>query len=86
MVKRALVGTSTPIGYDYKNQAQKASSDLDDSPNPIIYGSMGLFIIYDEIWFACESLCPQSMRHLPYVKFLDREFGNVSLDIPNLNP
>jgi hypothetical protein len=28
-------------------------------------------LLYDEIWFLCRSLCPQNMRNLPYVRFLD---------------
>ncbi len=69
-MKRAFVGFSTCIGYDYRNQAKRAKSDTRSSPNPVLYGATALMLLYDEIWFACESLCPQSMRKLPYVRFL----------------
>ncbi|MGX5666600.1 hypothetical protein ACWKW9_11570 [Rhizobium daejeonense] len=69
-MKRAFVGFSTCIGYDYRNQAKRTKSDTQSSPNPVLYGATALMLLYDEIWFACESLCPQSMRKLPYVRFL----------------
>ncbi len=72
MSKRiAFVGLSTPLFYDYRNQASKASSDLSDSPNPILDSPFGLLLLFDEIWFLCRSLCPENMRDIPYVKFLD---------------
>lgn len=66
-----LVGLSTPIFYDYKTQVRKAPSDLSDSPNPILDSPMGIFLLFDEVWFLCRSLCPENMRSLPYAKFLD---------------
>lgn len=69
--RRAFVGFSSPVGYSYAYPASKTRSDNRSSPNPVLMGAMGLFVLYDEIWFACESLCPESMRRLPYVRFLD---------------
>lgn len=72
-MRRALIGFSSPAGYSYKWQALKTTNDGGSSPDPVLLSSMGLFVLYDELWFACESLCPQSMRSLPYVRFVDRE-------------
>ena len=74
----AFIGLSTPLFYDYRNPASKAISDLGSSPNPILDSPFGLFLLFDEIWFLCRSLCPQNMRDLPYVKFLD-ESGKLPL-------
>lgn len=80
--RRALVGFSSPIGYGYEHHAPTTKHDLQSSPNPFLLGSMGLFLLYDEIWFACESLCPANMRKLPYVNFLDQQFEN-NVEIAN---
>ena len=81
MSKRiAFIGLSTPLFYDYRNPASEAISDLRSSPNPILDSPFGLFLLFDEIWFLCRSLCPENMRDLPYVKFLD-ESGKL----PSLN-
>lgn len=69
----AYVGLSTPLFYDYRTPVQKAPSDLISSPNPILDNPFGLMLLFDEIWFACRSLCPENMRELPYVKFLDEK-------------
>lgn len=72
MKKRiAYIGISYPLLYDYKHQASKCSNDLSDSPNPIIESPLGLMVFYDEILFLCKSLCPNNMRNLSYVKFVD---------------
>ncbi len=68
-----FVGLSTPIFYDYKVHASKAPSDQSSSPNPVLDSPMGLLLLFDEIWFLCRSLCPENMRELPYVHFLDEE-------------
>lgn len=72
-LRRALVGFSSPVGYSYEYPAEKTPNDERSSPNPVLMGATGLFVLYDEIWFACRSLCPQNMRSLSYVKFLDVE-------------
>ncbi len=72
MKKRvAYIGLSYPLLYDYGYQAERTINDLSDSPNPIIESPMGLMILYDEILFLCKSLCPNNMRGLPYVKYVD---------------
>lgn len=78
-MRRAFVGFSTPMGYSYRNPARLSPNDASSSPNPVLFGSMGLFILYDEIWFACESLCPNSMRGLPYVRYLDVHGPKIDL-------
>lgn len=72
MSKRiAFIGLSTPLFYDYRNPAHKTVADVQSSPNPVLDSPFGLFLMFDEIWFICRSLCPQNMRDLPYVRFLD---------------
>ncbi|MBR1617370.1 hypothetical protein IJ670_04395 [bacterium] len=69
----AYVGLSSPLFYDYSFHKNFKTLNSKYNPNPIIEGAIGLLILYDEIWFMCESLCPYNMRKLPYVKFLDKE-------------
>ncbi|MFZ5637417.1 MAG: hypothetical protein ACOY82_12635 [Pseudomonadota bacterium] len=74
IVKRiGFVGLSTPSFYDYAHRATTAPSDRLSSPNPVIEGAFGALLLYDELWFLCRSLCPENMRGLPYVRFLDEE-------------
>jgi hypothetical protein len=69
----AYVGLSTPLLYDFQYPARKTKADLSSSPNPILDSPFGLMLLYDEIWVLCRSLCPENMRSLDYVKFLDEE-------------
>ena len=73
MARRAYVGLSGPLLYDYKVLAERGPADQVSSPNPILDSPFGLLLLYDEIWFLTRSLCPQNMRGLPYVHFLDEE-------------
>jgi hypothetical protein len=77
---KAFVGFSSPVGYDYVNQALICDSDQSDSPNPVIVGSTGILLLFDEIWFPCRSICPQSMRNLDYVRFVSDERPDIKLD------
>lgn len=72
----AYIGLSYPLLYDYKHQAKRSLNDLSDSPNPIIESPLGLIILFDEILFLCKSICPNNMRDLPYVKFVDELYPN----------
>src|SRR5215204_3802444 len=81
MKRIGYVGLSTPAFYDYKHNASPAPSNEYSSPNPIIEGGFGAIMLYDELWFLCRSLCPENMRHLDYVRFLDEE-GRV----PEVDP
>lgn len=86
----AYVGLSTPLCYDYRNPASKSNSDLESSPpNPILESAYGLLLLHDEIWFLCRSLCPENMRELPYVKFLDElkmlpPLGDIKFDFSSV--
>jgi hypothetical protein len=60
----AYIGLSGPVCYDYKNRLNRKY------PNPILEGPLGLMILYDEVVFLHEALCPKSMRKLDFVKFL----------------
>ena len=75
------VGLSTPSFYDYRHAATAAASDQHDSPNPIIEGAFGALLLYDELWFFCESLCPENMRGLDCVKFI-----NERGPLPDVHP
>jgi hypothetical protein len=86
-MRRALVGYSTPIGYDYQSPAVKDDQGRPKQANPVVVGSMGLMLLYDEIWFAEEWLCPLSMRQLPYCRFLNREkpeLTKLAQKVPNI--
>ena len=78
IMRKAFIGLSTPLGYDYGNQASKAPADLYSSPNPILDSPFGLLLLFDELVFVSRSLCPENMRSLPYVSFLD-ELSNTPL-------
>lgn len=80
----AYYGLSSPIFYDYKIQVDKTHNDTWDSPNPVLDSGFGTILLFDEIWFFCRSLCPQNMRKLPYVKFLD-DFIDDSFDLTKLD-
>lgn len=67
----AYYGLSSPIFYDYNTKINKAFSDSYSSPNPILDSAFGTMILFDELWFFCESLCPQNLRGLHYVKYLE---------------
>lgn len=88
MKKRtAYIGISYPLLYDYKHPAEKSHNDLIDSPNPIIESPLGLMILYDELIFLCKSVCPNNMRNLPYVKFVDELYPDFyfSAILDNVN-
>jgi len=72
--RRALIGFSGPVAYDYFNPAETAPGDEYSSPNPVLDSPFGMMLLFDEIWFVTKSLCPQNMRACSFVKFLDEEF------------
>lgn len=72
-MRRAFIGLSTPIGFDYRNSASKARADTHSSPNPVLDSPFGLLLLFDELVFLSRSLCPENMRTLPYVSFLDED-------------
>ena len=72
-MRKAYIGLSSPIMYDYKQEASKAPSDLQSSPNPVLDSPFGIMLLFDELIFLCRSLCPENMRNLSYVRFLDEE-------------
>jgi hypothetical protein len=75
----AYVGLSGPLFYDYGRAAERGPADLGSSPNPILDSPFGLMLLFDQIWFLTRSLCPQNMRELDYVRFLDEEEALPSL-------
>ncbi len=69
----AYIGLSGPIFYDYKYPARQVLTSIPRSPNPVLDSPFGLFLLFDEIWFLARGLCPDNMRDLSYVHFLDEE-------------
>jgi hypothetical protein len=69
-MRKAFVGMSGPTFFDFENSASRTLHDRASSPNPILDSPSALILLYDEIWFLCRSLCPESMRKLPFVHFL----------------
>lgn len=78
-MRKAFVGMSTPICYDYN--FEHVLDNYSESPNPILDSPMGLFLLYDEIWFLSKNVCPFNCRNLPYVKFLADEYDLTMLDL-----
>lgn len=78
-MRRAYIGLSYPLFYDYRNCAIVCDREIESQPNPILESPMGLLILYDELLFLSESLCPLNMRGLPYVKYVDRLFPDICL-------
>lgn len=78
MTSRIFVGLSGPTFFDYQNYAERTLNDLNSSPNPILENAFGLSLFYDEIWFLCESLCPQSLRGHSKIKYLDKYLSQPS--------
>lgn len=77
-MRRAYIGLAGPLAYDYKNQADRPHAADLDAPNAILEDSLGLLMLYDELVFLSPQLCPQDMRQLPYVKFLNSRPGFAS--------
>jgi hypothetical protein len=67
----AYVGLSGPLFYDYGHLATPGPADMQSSPNPILDSPYGLLLLFDELWFLTRSVCPENMRELDYVRFLD---------------
>lgn len=65
--RKAFVGFSTPFGYDYKVSTGQSKG------NPVLEAPTGLLILYDEIWFVHEDVCPLNLRDKEFVHFLDIE-------------
>jgi len=84
MKRIGYVGLSTPSFYDYRNPASETASDTQSSPNPVIEGAFGALLLYDELWFLCRSLCPENMRHLPYVRFMEERGEVPNIDFSRL--
>lgn len=70
-MREAFIGLSTPVGFDYINPATRTSADQVSSPNPVLDSPFGLMLLFDKLVFLSKSLCPENMRNLPYVEFLD---------------
>ena len=80
----AFIGLSTPVFFDYGTPASRTRADVQSSPNPILDSPFGLMLLYDELWFLCRSLCPENMRGLDFVRFVDEE--GMLPEIDDLDP
>lgn len=76
-MRKAFVGLSSPIGYNYSKNFETENG----KPNPLLNSPLGLFLFYDEIWFINRRTCPLNCENLPYVKFLDEEYDLTKLDL-----
>lgn len=72
-MRNAYIGLSSPLFYDYGNPASKTKSDKSSSPNPILESPTGLMLFFDNLYFLTRSLCPENMRNVKFVHFLDEE-------------
>lgn len=73
-----LVGLSSPCGYLYDHQRLFT----DKQPwhwNPVLESPVGLATLFDEIWFLHRALCPQTMRTLNFVRFLNEDSGYANI-------
>ncbi|WP_141662880.1 hypothetical protein [Streptomyces sp. Wb2n-11] len=68
-MKRAFVGLSTPLTYDYRNSVGETISGS-AVPNAVLENVTGLLLCYDEIWFVSREFCPSDLQELPYVQFV----------------
>lgn len=83
MTSRIFIGLSGPTFYDYQNPASQTQNDAVGAPNPILENALALTVFYDEIWFLCESLCPQSLRGHGSVRYLDRDIHKTTPNAVN---
>lgn len=70
-MRKAYIGLSSPLFYDYGNPASKPHEEQISSPNPILDGPFGLILFFDELWFLTRSLCPENLRGRSFVFFID---------------
>ncbi|CAM0557909.1 hypothetical protein EHLJMEHL_03002 [Vreelandella titanicae] len=70
-MRKAFIGLSTPVGFDYLNSASRTTADQYSSPNPVLDSPFGLMLFFDELVFLSKSLCPENMRSLSFVNCLD---------------
>ncbi|MFD3537219.1 hypothetical protein [Streptomyces sp. NPDC058661] len=68
-MKRAFVGLSTPLTYDYHNDLGSTPGG-GGIPNAVLENVTGLLLCYDEIWFVSREFCPADLQELPYIKFI----------------
>lgn len=73
-----LIGLSSPCGYLYDHQ-RRFTKKQPWHWNPILESPVGLATLFDEIWYLHRALCPQTMRTLDFVKFLneDSEYASI---------
>lgn len=73
------IGLSYPIMYDTDRVTKSwVSSHGPVPPHPILDSPFGLMVLYDELWFLNEELCPINMRRLHYVKFVDKMYEDIN--------
>ncbi|MYX07833.1 hypothetical protein GTW98_13635 [Streptomyces sp. SID8375] len=69
-MRRAFIGLSGPICYDYANPIREWAESQSDIPNPILENVTGTLLCYDEIWFLSREACPVDLHEVDYVKFV----------------
>lgn len=70
MKRIAYVGLSSPIAYNYHKEISAMGPKHPWSWCALLESPYGLMTLFDEIWFLHPSLCPITMKDLPFVKFI----------------
>lgn len=80
MKKRiAYVGLSYPIMFDISKRLKSwLSPGTPVETFPILESPWGLMLLYDELWFLCEDVCPVNMRKCEFVKFVTDLFPTIN--------
>lgn len=80
MKKRiAYVGLSCPIRFDITKRLKSwLSPGTPVETFPILESPWGLMLLYDELWFLCEDVCPVNMRKCEFVKFVTDMFPAIN--------
>lgn len=80
MKKRiAYVGLSYPIMFDITKRLKSwLSPGTPVETFPILESPWGLMLLYDELWFLCEDVCPVNMRKCEFVKFVTDLFPAIN--------
>ncbi|QIE58718.1 hypothetical protein G5B37_03815 [Rasiella rasia] len=76
-MRRAFIGLSSPLGYSYANDYESRFG----RPNPVLDSPLGIFLFYDEIWFASRNTCPINCENLHYVRFFDEAYDMSKMDL-----
>ena len=79
MSKRiAYIGLSFPIRFD--KTVETKSWLTNGAPIlrfPYIESPWGMMLLFDELWFLCQDVCPVNMRNCSFVKFISEMYPQL---------